>query len=252
MRSLFAAKERPFIGGHRGTVKYCPGNTIPAFEKALALGADYIELDIRLSRDGVPVVIHDDTIDGTTDGSGKVRDYTAEELKGFDAGRYFSAGYRGVRIPTLAETLAWAKNRTWLNIELKTDRDCDDCVEALTVGGIGEFGMADRVQIMTCDSEVSRRIKRLNGSLTTCIMADGIPGDPVGLALRARAEVLNLPWRSISRELVDEAHRKGLRVHAGLINDPGVWREVRKLDVDMAETDMPDVLKEITIDTTGR
>lgn len=248
MRSLFAARERPFIGGHRGTARYCPGNTIPAFERALASGADYIELDIRLSRDHIPVVIHDDTIDATTDGSGKVRDYTAEELKAFDAGGYFSAEYAGARIPTLKEALLWARGRTWLSIELKTDGDCCGFVETLAVRSIEELQMTDRIQLMTYDGCISERIKRLNSGITTCLMADGA-GDPVGLAIRAKAEILNLPWRSISRELVGEAHRNGLLIHAGLINDPDVWREVRRLDVDMVDTDIPDALKAIA---TGR
>lgn len=243
MDPIFSSAIRPMIGGHRGTAVHGPGNTFPAFEKALALGADYIELDIRLSRDDVPVVIHDALIDATTDGMGRVCDYTLKELKQFDAGGYFAPEYAGTRIPTLAEALAWARNRTWLSIEIKSDRDYSELIEALAVACAEEAGMVDQVQFMACDRDILRRIKRLNGGVTTCLLLDRNCGDPPGFAEKAEADAVNMPWDALDRETVDEIHRRRLLINGSLVNDPRDWREAQRLGIDMVDSDVPDLLK---------
>ncbi len=244
MQSIFNAKEKPWIGGHRGTAVYCPENTIPAFNKALEAGADYVELDVRLSRDGIPVVIHNDTIDGTTNGTGKIRDYTVEELKRFDAGGYFAEEFKGVRIPTLEEVLVWARGKIWLSIEIKDDGDYSRDIEALIIDCAAKHGMTDQVLIMANDSNILKRIKELNGSIMTCLLGSGPCEKAVMLAKQAGAEILNIPHSFITEELVNDAHRNKLLVHASLINDPCIWREVRKLGVDMVDTDIPDMMRE--------
>lgn len=243
MDRIFSSAIKPMIGGHRGTAVHGPGNTIPAFERALALGADYIELDIRLSRDNVPVVIHDAVIDATTDGTGRVRDYTLKELKQFDAGGYFAPEYAGTRIPTLAEALAWAGNRTWLSIEIKSDRDYSELIEALAVAGAEEAGMVEQVQFMAYDFGILRRIKMLNSSVATCVMLDRACEDPLGLAEKAGADAVNIPWDALDGKAIEEIHRCGLLINGSLVNDPQDWREAQKLGIDMIDSDVPDLLR---------
>src|SRR5438105_2353760 len=103
-RLLQEERGRVWVVGHRGAMGYCPENTMASFERALALGADWIELDVHLSRDGELIVIHDETLDRTTNGHGLVRDHTLAELKQLDAGD-------GQQIPTLDEVLTWAAER---------------------------------------------------------------------------------------------------------------------------------------------
>src|SRR5215218_3697295 len=92
---------RPLIVGHRGAMGYAPENTFAAYERAVALGADAVECDVHLSADGVPVVIHDHTLDRTTSGRGLVRDHTLAQLRALDAGAFFGPEFAGQRLPTL-------------------------------------------------------------------------------------------------------------------------------------------------------
>src|SRR5690349_24766663 len=97
------APGRPLIVGHRGAMGYAPENTFASYERALVLGADAIECDVHLSADGVPIVIHDHTLDRTTDGQGPVRDRTVAELKRLDAGAWRGPEFAGQRLPTPEE-----------------------------------------------------------------------------------------------------------------------------------------------------
>src|SRR5215472_12707910 len=107
LRERLRVREGPrrvWVCGHRGAMGYCPENTMASFERGLALGADWIELDVHLSRDEALIVIHDETLDRTTNGHGLVREHTLAELRTLDAGG-------GQPIPTLDEVLAWARER---------------------------------------------------------------------------------------------------------------------------------------------
>lgn len=111
--------NRPLILAHRGALYEAPENTVPAFQRALARGADGVELDVTLSADGAVVVIHDDTLDRTTSGSGLVSTHTLAELKQLEAGEWFTYDFLGVRIPTLAEVFEALPGGAVINIELK-------------------------------------------------------------------------------------------------------------------------------------
>jgi glycerophosphoryl diester phosphodiesterase len=119
IQSMLTNTKPPICLGHRGSSGYAPENTLPAFELAVRQGADMLELDVTLSKDGEVVVIHDDTVDRTSDGSGLVNNLTVSELKKLDFGSWFARAYAGVRIPTLAEVLDLVKGRCLLDIELK-------------------------------------------------------------------------------------------------------------------------------------
>ncbi len=110
----------PIIYAHRGASKAAPENTMPAFELAAKQGADGIETDVQLTKDQIPVLIHDENVRRTTDGIGFVQDYTYKELQELDAGSWFSSTYSNTTIPTLDQLLAWNKKKKLkLNIELK-------------------------------------------------------------------------------------------------------------------------------------
>ena len=111
----------PLIFAHRGAREDAPENTLPAFDLALDMKADGIELDVQCSKDGQLMVIHDFTLDKTTNGTGRVSAFTADELFELDAGSHFSAEFAGTRMPTLAQVFDLVGNRGQVNIELKTD-----------------------------------------------------------------------------------------------------------------------------------
>src|SRR5688572_11167984 len=130
-RRLQQERGRVWVVGHRGAMGYRPENTLASYEHALELGADWIECDVHLSRDGVPVVIHDETLDRTTNGHGLVRDHSLAELKRLDAGAWFGAEYAGERLLTLHELLEWARARdTVVDVEVKNAPLYYDGIEA--------------------------------------------------------------------------------------------------------------------------
>jgi glycerophosphoryl diester phosphodiesterase len=112
---------RTLVFGHRGAKAYAPMNTIPAFELAAQQGADGAELDVHLSRDGNPIILHDFSVDATTDGSGLARTMTLAQLKDLDAGGWFGDAFRGVRIPTLDEVFEAVGSRLYINVEIKSE-----------------------------------------------------------------------------------------------------------------------------------
>lgn len=111
--------RRPLVIAHRGDSAHAPENTLAAFEKAVGTGVDYIELDVHLSRDDRVIVIHDETVDRTTDGHGRVADLTLAHLQALDAGSWFGAAFARERVPTLEQVLAKMKGRAKVFIELK-------------------------------------------------------------------------------------------------------------------------------------
>ena len=136
---------RPLICGHRGSRAHAPENTMAGFARAVALGADLIELDVRLTRDGEMVIIHDATVDRTTDGTGRVDERTWEEMRALDAGVRYGASFAGERFPSLGEVLDWARGRVYLAVEVKVPPPLDPAVLVRIAVAIAAAGMADQV-----------------------------------------------------------------------------------------------------------
>lgn len=133
---------------HRGANTFAPENTIAAFRKAVEIGADGIEFDIQLSKDNIPVVIHDEKLERTTNGNGLVKDYTLSELKGLDAGSWFSPEFSGAAIPTLEEVFEeFAESKLLFNIELKSGIIIYPELEDKVLETISRFKLKNRVVI---------------------------------------------------------------------------------------------------------
>ena len=130
---------------HRGASAVAPPNTLAAFSKAAELGADGIEFDVHLSADGVPVVIHDFTVDATTDGHGRVAGLTVAQLKQLDAGSAFDPAFAGERIPTLEEVLRFVGGALLLNVELKSTDLRDTGLEQAGIAQVEQHGLSHRV-----------------------------------------------------------------------------------------------------------
>lgn len=151
----YAKPDHIPVLGHRGICARYPENTLVSFEAALQLGVDLIEFDINITKDGVPVVIHDNAIDRTCDHRGLVRQYTLEELKSFDFSGKFPQ-YRGVKTPTFRELLELVKARSEtvvLNVEIKDKTP--ECVDK-TIALLREFGMTQRCVIACFDAAILR------------------------------------------------------------------------------------------------
>src|SRR5437868_4519466 len=170
-RRLEQERGRVWVVGHRGAMGHCPENTFASFERGLQLGADWIEMDVHLSRDGALIVIHDETLDRTTNGRGYVKDHTLAELKRLDAGN-------GERIPTLHEVLDWAKNRkAILDIEIKNAPVYYDGIESKVVDALDSSGMTERSVVISFDHQAVKRVKELDARVVTGVLYAARPVD---------------------------------------------------------------------------
>jgi glycerophosphoryl diester phosphodiesterase len=246
-RRLEQERGRVWVVGHRGAMGHCPENTLASFERGLALGADWIELDVHLSRDGALVVIHDETVDRTTDGHGPVRDLTLAQLKSLDAGGWFAPEYAGQRIPTLDEVLAWARQRnTTVDIEIKNAPVYYAGIEAAVVDAVRRNDMIDQVIVISFDHTTVKQVKALEPRITTGVLYGARPVDGgVGLARQAEADALLPHWAYVTPQDVAVAHAAGLSVAPWASSDPDVLRQLIAAGVDAIGTNHPDVLRDV-------
>lgn len=233
---------RPLVVGHRGASGYAPENTLASFELALELGADAVELDIHLSRDSEVVVIHDERLDRTTDGSGLVAEHSLAELRRLDAGAWLDPRFVGQRIPTLDEVLAWAASRTRVAIEIKTGPIPYEGIEVRTVELLERHRMRARVLVIAFDHHVLRHLRALDADVPTGVLYHCRPIDPIPLARAVAAQVLEPHWSFVRAEDVAAAHRAGLLVSTWATSEPAALRHLIAAGVDGIATNHPDVL----------
>ena len=154
------------IWGHRGSSSIRPENTMAAFWHSLECGADGIELDAHLSKDGQIIVKHHELLERCTNGKGLVKDYTLRELKRFDAGAWFSEEFTGERIPSLEEVFdAFRDKNFFINVELKTDWFTYKGIEQKYVDLVNEYGMRDKVIVSSFNHETIQNIKQIDSSM---------------------------------------------------------------------------------------
>jgi len=253
----------PMLVAHRGGAKLAPENTMVAFRGAIEdWGADMLELDVRLTRDGHVVVIHDDTVDRTTDGSGAVSDFTLADLRELDAGYRFvdldgRTPFRGigVRVPTFEEVLTECAG-VWLNVESKESAAAGPLVEV-----IRKHGQEHRV-LVAAEYESSRKDARgyqgpWGAGRTQCILFWLLHRVPGARAYTPAVDVFQVPqtWkgqRIVTPRFVREAHRKNIPVHVWTVDDPADMRRLLEWGVDAIQSDRPDLLSEVLVEVVGR
>jgi glycerophosphoryl diester phosphodiesterase len=213
-----------------------------SFERGVELGADWIELDVHLSRDEALIVIHDETLDRTTNGHGLVREHTLAELRTLDAGG-------GQHIPTLDEVLAWAREReTIVDIEIKNAPMYYAGIEQKVVAAVSAAGMIDNVIVISFDHAAARRVHELQPRITTGVLYACRPTDGgVGLAREAGADAVLPHWSFVTREDVEVAHAAGLSVAPWATSDPDVMRTLIAGGVDAIGTNHPDILRDVLV-----
>ncbi|WP_317450897.1 glycerophosphodiester phosphodiesterase [Alkalibacillus aidingensis] len=154
------------IFAHRGACYYAPENTLPAFELAKQMGASGIELDVQMTKDQVPVVIHDENVKRTTNGTGLVKDYTYAELKQLDAGYWYDAKYKGTTIPSLADFLSWVRStQLQINVELKTNVIEYPNIEQKVVELIDHYQLNNRTVLSSFNANSIRRLSEMDSPI---------------------------------------------------------------------------------------
>ena len=190
------------LTGHRGAAELEPENTLLSIQKAIDLGVDQIEIDVHLTRDQHLVVIHDTTVDRTTDGQGAIADFTLAEIKQLDAGK-------GERIPTLQEVIDLVRGKVVLQIELKGPDTAEPVVQTVERNRI-----ENEVLLTSFVHERLREARQLNPSLALGALWSDPPDDACEQAIDIGAEAIHIQYQNIDAQLVQKAHAHGLMIRA--------------------------------------
>jgi glycerophosphoryl diester phosphodiesterase len=259
--SLFSSSNDDFITiAHRGASGYYPENTMASFEGAVELESDMIELDVALSKDGVPVVIHDAELKRTTNGRGPVSSYTLQELKKLDAGAWFASSFAGQRIPTLEEALEFAAETIALNIEIKTEAVSDKVtggVETKCLELVRKYGMLEHVLFSSFNYRAVSRIKEMEPPVPVALVYErwqsGLKS-PSRLIAEYNADAFNCSYRQLTKKRLADLKSNDIPVYIYTVNHPAKMEALIKRGVNGIFTNKPDVLREVidSLNTDGQ
>ncbi len=242
-------KKNIMIVGHRGAAAHAPENTIAAIELAIELGANTIEIDLRQTKDGVPVALHDSGVDRTTDGDGDISDLTFEDIRKLDAGSWFDEKYSGEKIPSLQEVIDALSDTTILIIEFKGGLGEYDKIEERTIQIVQDSDISDRVILKSFDPNQLELIQELDDSFPLLyVYALRIPwlhmiidtGITFGSVYDFDVEYLQPHIWFLSESFVEDAQEKGYKIIAWGVNDPDTIIGAINIGVDGIETDYPE------------
>jgi glycerophosphoryl diester phosphodiesterase len=218
---------------HRGANRYAPENTLPAIRIAVALGADFVEIDIRTTRDGKFVLMHDATVNRTTNGKGRVNDLRLAEIRDLDAGSWFGRPFQGVRVPTLDEALEALGKRASIYLDAK-----DISPEALA-SAVKSHGLLERHVVyqgagyLTKLKGLDHRLRPLAPLRTAADLSKLESLRPYGV---------DASWRALSKGLMDECHKKGIKVFSDALGANETieqYRRAMEWGIDVIQTDHP-------------
>jgi len=215
--------------GHRGARAYAPENTLTSFKKALEIGVDAIELDVRKTKDNQLVVIHDDNVKRTTNGDGLVCELTLKDIKGLSA-------EGGEKIPTLEEALDFLDKKVKVLVELK-----EEGIEKQVLSVIHERDLEKNVVITSFSETALKEVRELNDKVETGLIY-AKHKNPIKAALDLKANYLVALYRFVHTANVEKAHENGLKVVVWTINNPEEVEAYIKKGVDGIASDKPDIL----------
>jgi glycerophosphoryl diester phosphodiesterase len=250
--------KRPYVVAHRGDSLHFPENTLPALNAAVALGVDWIELDVVTTSDGVVIVSHDTTAERCTDGRGAFINMTLEQVKALDAGTWFGSQFARARIPTLDEVISLVRGTgVRLCIEVKGDHEAEFLATARGVVTLLETrDFLQFASLSSFDIGCLAAARSWQPSLT--VNLDPTPQDGTLSAwqlckqcLHCGANFFSHTHRTVTRETVLEAHAHGLQLWAWTVNDRTKMEQMIALDVDAILSDDPALLQNVLRETRG-
>lgn len=232
--------EAAFVASHRGDSASAPENTLPAVQSAIAGGFPYVEVDVVLTEDGHPVLMHDRTVNRTTNGRGRIAELTLAEVRALDAGSWFDPAFAGTRVPTLEEFLdVLAASESKALIELKGVWDAD--AAARFASAVVARGLERNVAVASFDTRTLAHISTASSVIYRLAIFRALPDDVVAAArtMGVRGIVAREKAVIARPEIVDELHAQGMRVVVYTLNDGAQWLEATDLGVDGIVTDDP-------------
>jgi len=238
---------------HRGASGegLAPENTLAAFEMAIQIGVDAVEVDVHATRDNRVIVIHDATLDRTTDRFGVIRDLTYDEIKEADAGSWFGAEFKGERVPELEEVLDLARHRALLLIEIKADFLAEKVLQTVV-----EKDAVSQVVVQSFNQQTIRRIKLLEPSIPTALLMGNLPTTPSRVrARRMVRDVLAIGansvglWHNVvTPALLEEMRRRALSVWTWTVDEEIAMRDLVQMGIQGIITNYPDRLNSVLDD----
>lgn len=240
--NILASLPRPMIFAHRGASNYAPENTLAAFILAVKLGADAIELDAKLSRDGQVVVIHDQTVDRTTPASGRVAEMTLEELRKLDAGSHFDLAFKDEPVPSLEQVFEAVGRKIFINIELTNYASKTDDLPLKVAQLVKRHNLSQWVMFSSFNPLALRRAHKVLPEVPIALLClRGQKGAWARSWLGALVgyQALHPHYSDVDESMVSKLHRRGCRIHPYTVNELNEMERLVQLDVDGLITDDP-------------
>ena len=245
--AFYEQGARTRIIAHRGFSAVAPENTVISIEKAIDLGADMVEFDVTVSADGHVVVIHDETLNRTTNGQGSVSSHTLEELRRLDAGSWFATEFSGEKIPTLDEMLDTTSGRILANIEIKPEAVEND-VSAKVARLVIDKGLVDQVVVSSFSPQALAQMHEIAPEIRTASLYKkkihrGM--DPLEITSEVGASAFNINHRYLNSKMRKSCRENKIPVAVYTVNDPRLMRKLIDKGVGAFFTDNPDLLMKV-------
>ncbi|MET3806612.1 glycerophosphoryl diester phosphodiesterase [Nakamurella sp. UYEF19] len=243
LEDLLRPRSGPWVIAHRGASRHAPENTMPAFEAAWASGCGWIEADVQPTRDNVPVVLHDEELSRTTNGSGPIRHLSSLDVLALDAGSWFTTGstraYSRTPVPLLADVVQTLGPGRALLLEIKNDHTRDQVLAEMAV--VKASGWDDRVFYESFHTESLRHVQAIEPGRPVGLLVEELHDDPIAACAELGAIAYN-PRHTLLRdrpELVGQLHDAGIAVMAWTADEPDDWTFLTELGVDGIITNTP-------------
>ncbi|RUT27968.1 glycerophosphodiester phosphodiesterase [Paenibacillus zeisoli] len=235
---------------HRGFSGIAPENTMAAVKLAMEDPyVKWIEVDVQLSKDGVPFLIHDYTLNRTTNGRGPVKDALWSELSKLDAGSWKSTIYSGERLVTLVDFLIAVKGRLLVNLEIKTEANKYPGIEQIVIETVRKQGMEKEVVLTSFDTGALRNVRSMDSEIRTGLIIDGRPADLLDRLRGLGSDFLSISYRQLTPEFAALAVEAGIQVMAWTLDDARTMKRIADMHPDILIcTNRPDVWRETFID----
>lgn len=231
--------DSPLVIAHRGGRKWAPENTMAAFKRTLESGADGIELDIHRCKSGELVVIHDETVDRTTNGHGFIKDKSWSELKSLDAGSWFDPKFKSESLPLLIDVLRLINGKVLLNVEIKNDAVRYPGIESDLAVVLSKYKYPQKIIVSSFDHDIVRLFHKKAPQYKTAMLDETIPDNVVDYATKDGAYAWNPDFQLLRDKQQVAAHNAGLKVFVWTPNKKDEWERMAACDVDGIITDDP-------------
>ncbi|MCK5739306.1 hypothetical protein KAH55_08995 [bacterium] len=231
-------KKKVKVTGHRGFSDKAPENTLAAFDAAIAVGAEYVELDIQETADGRLVVIHDFDLKRTTNGSGKISDLTLSEIQQFDAGSWKDSCYAGETVPEVSAVIDAVKGKLKINIEIKSYSEDSQIVEKL-LKLVNEKNFARECFFTSFNWAIIDKVKRLMPSMKAGYLFSEMPDNSI---FETNVDLFSVHFQLVTAEFIAKAHAAGKEVHTYTVNEIDEMQRLIDCGVDNIITNCPDKL----------